>query len=72
MLYVMYSSFVLQNLFYWSGTNGGCSLLTVQPKVNVGVAGRLVRGALWDQVERKRQREEEEAPPHTKRTATSQ
>ena len=47
-----------------------------QRRVNSGVAGRLIKGALWDQEARKRQRDEGDGRgdtlPQTKRPATSQ
>ena len=36
----------------------GVIVCSAQPKVNVGVAKRLVRGALWEQNPQKRPREE--------------
>lgn len=43
---------------------------SAQPKVNVGVAKRLVRGALWEQKPQKRPREEGARPPSSKRPSS--
>ena len=44
-------------------------ILTAQPRVNSGIAKRLVRGALWEQKSpHKRQREEEEEEAESQET----